>query len=135
MGSTAMTLFSRTIVKRAREHMLYVLRSQQELCYVRSDDDWCEALVSAAGVDAAWYWPETLIHQAAEQLRCAGIVETALVRVSTDDPEPAFRITVTAKGKAFLESGKSFRCRRTNASRQVRASRLHPKRVLQCPER
>jgi len=120
-----MPRFHRSTIRRTCEHLLYVLRTQEELCYVRADGRHSEALVYAAGVDSAWHWPEALIHQAAEELERAGIVQVRVLHKTPDDSQPTYRIAVTAEGRAFLRSGKTFRCHKTSRERLRRAFGRH----------
>jgi hypothetical protein len=111
-----MTHFPRPVIKRARDHLLHTLRKQKELPYSRFCIGNHEALIRADGVDAAWYWPESLIHQAASQLEHAGIVTIALLPKGSHSGEPTLKIIITAKGEKFLCSGKAFRCRKSRQS-------------------
>ena len=104
-----MNRFPQSTIKRAREHLLYVLWTQRELVYVRSESGQYETLVSATGIDSAWHWPESLIHQAAEQLQRAGLVTTTLVPEKLCSNGPLCLISLTAKGMKSLCSDKSLR--------------------------
>lgn len=111
--------FARPVVKRARQHLLYVLHVQQVVSYSQDRDlqsESREALVRGNGVDAAWFWPESLIRQAAVQLEHAGIATIAFLSEDSPGSELTLTITITAKGEKFLRSGKAFRCRTTRQS-------------------
>ena len=105
------THFARSTIKRAREHLLYFLRSQKAVCFSRFPRGSDEPLVRADAVDVAWFWPQSLIHQAASQLERAGIVAITLPADVSPANTHAFELTLTAKGEKFLRSGKAFRCR------------------------
>ena len=108
--------FPRPVIKRAREHLLHTLRGRSEVSFSRTQTGASQALLRADDADSAWYWPETLIHDAAEQLRRAGIVDVVRFHEGLADGEPVLQITVTARDEAFLRSGKPFRCR-TNSQK------------------
>jgi len=111
--------YPRSVLKRATRHLLYVLHVQQEVCYSQDCNllsEYRKALIRGNGVDAAWFWPESLIHQAAGQLEHAGIATIALLPGSSPGSGPTIKITVTAKGEKLLRSGKAFRCRMSKQS-------------------
>ena len=106
------THFAQSTIKRAREHLLYILRIQKAVSFSRFPRGSDEPLVRADAVDVAWFWPQSLIHQAAGQLETAGIVAITLPADVSPANTHAFQLTVTARGEKFLRSGKPFRCRR-----------------------